>query len=104
DTGSDPFERAYKFHHALTQEVAYGSLLGPRRRDTHIRIAEAIEALAAERLAEHYEVLAHHFFEGEVWEKALDYLLKGARKADAAFAFARGAGTVRAGFDRYRAL
>src|SRR5258705_7258609 len=75
ETGSDPFERAYKFHHALTQEVAYGSLLGPRRREIHTRIAAAIEALATERLAEHYEVLAHHLFEGEELEKALDYLL-----------------------------
>ena len=61
------------------------------------RIAEAIEALAAERLAEHYEVLAHHFFEGESWEKALDYLLKGAAEGRRGVRFARGAGAVRAG-------
>ena len=36
-------ERAYTFKHALTHEVAYGSLLQERRRALHARIVEAIE-------------------------------------------------------------
>ena len=35
----------YTFKHALTQEVAYGSLLLERRRGLHARIVEALEAL-----------------------------------------------------------
>ena len=35
----------YTFKHALTHEVAYGSLLQERRRVLHARIVEAIEAL-----------------------------------------------------------
>jgi tetratricopeptide (TPR) repeat protein len=81
----DRRERAYAFHHALTQDVAYGSLLTSRRREIHRLVAETIESLHADRLAEHYEVLAHHFSEGERWEKALDYLLQAGRKAAAAF-------------------
>ena len=38
-------ERAYTFKHALTHEVAYGSLLQERRRALHARIVEALEAL-----------------------------------------------------------
>ena len=40
-------ERVYTFKHALTHEVAYGSLLQERRRVLHARIVEALEALAA---------------------------------------------------------
>ena len=36
----------YTFKHALTHEVAYGSLLQERRRVLHARIVEALEALA----------------------------------------------------------
>lgn len=36
-------ELAYTFKHALTQEVAYGSLLRERRQTLHARIVEAVE-------------------------------------------------------------
>jgi class 3 adenylate cyclase/tetratricopeptide (TPR) repeat protein len=83
-------EQAYTFRHALTQDVAYGSLLRERRRDLHRRIGLAIEELYAGRLAEHYDVLAHHFATAEAWDKALDYLLKSAEKAAKAFALREG--------------
>jgi class 3 adenylate cyclase/tetratricopeptide (TPR) repeat protein len=79
-------ELAYMFKHALTQDVAYGSLLTQRRRELHRRIGEAIEELYADRLAEHYAVLAHHFARGEDWARAADYFEKAADHAAAAFA------------------
>ena len=36
---------AYTFKHALTQEVAYTSVLAERRRALHVRIGVALEAL-----------------------------------------------------------
>ena len=66
-------EREYTFKHALTHEVAYGGLLQERRRVLHGRIVEVLEALAAERLAEQVDRLAHHAVRGEVWDKALAY-------------------------------
>src|SRR5438093_9881111 len=42
----------YTFKHALTQEVAYGSLLQERRRALHARIVEAIEHFDSARLSE----------------------------------------------------
>ncbi len=79
-------ELAYTFKHILTQEVAYNSLLVQRRKELHRLIGQAIEELYAERLAEYYEVLAHHFVKGEEWAKALTYLLKVAEKTAQTFA------------------
>ncbi|MGH7263853.1 MAG: hypothetical protein ACREMB_03225 [Candidatus Rokuibacteriota bacterium] len=76
----------YIFKHALTQEVAYGSLLVQRRKELHRLIAVTIEDLYRDRLAEHYEVLPHHFEKAEVWDKALGYLMRAADKAARAFA------------------
>jgi class 3 adenylate cyclase/tetratricopeptide (TPR) repeat protein len=74
-------ELEYTFKHALTHEVAYGSLLGERRRELHGRIVEAIERLHADRLAEHVDVLAHHSRRAERWDKALDYLRQAGARA-----------------------
>jgi class 3 adenylate cyclase/tetratricopeptide (TPR) repeat protein/ABC-type thiamine transport system ATPase subunit len=90
-------EHAYTFTHALTHEVAYGSLLRERRRVLHARIVEALEALAGERMAEvasgekgrpagrqdpdQVERLAHHALRGEVWAKALAYCRQAGEKA-----------------------
>jgi tetratricopeptide (TPR) repeat protein len=56
-----------------------------RRRELHGAIGRAIEELYADRLPEHYEMLAHHFSRAEDWDRALDYLLKAADKATKAF-------------------
>jgi class 3 adenylate cyclase/tetratricopeptide (TPR) repeat protein len=66
-------ELEYTFKHALTHEVAYGSLLLERRRVLHGRLVEALEALAADRGAEQVDRLAHHALRGEVWDKAVTY-------------------------------
>jgi DNA-binding NtrC family response regulator/tetratricopeptide (TPR) repeat protein len=64
-------ELVYTFKHALTHEVAYGSLQPETRRGLHARIVEALEALDADRLAEQVERLAYHALRGEVWDKAV---------------------------------
>jgi class 3 adenylate cyclase/tetratricopeptide (TPR) repeat protein len=71
----------YTFKHALTHEVAYGSLLQDRRRGLHARAVAAIERCFSERLAEHVERLAHHALRGEVWEQAVIYLRQAGRRA-----------------------
>ncbi len=77
----------YTFKHALTHEVAYGSLLHERQRALHAKIVEAIETLYPDRLIEQVERLAHHAARGEVWDKALTYLRQAGAKADARSAF-----------------
>ena len=71
----------YTFKHALTHEVTYGSLLHDRRRALHAKIADTIEVLYSERLAEQVDRLAHHAFRGELWEKAVPYLRQAGAKA-----------------------
>jgi class 3 adenylate cyclase/tetratricopeptide (TPR) repeat protein len=71
----------YTFKHALTHEVAYGSLLHDRRRSLHTRIMEAIEHLDPDRLRDHIDQLAHHAFKSEVWGKAVTYLRQAGAKA-----------------------
>ena len=65
---------AYIFKHALTQEVAYNSVLMDRRKGLHERTAEAIEAVFAASLEDHYGELARHYRHGENTEKAVTYL------------------------------
>ncbi len=71
----------YTFKHALTHEVAYGSLLHDRRRDLHARIAGAIESLSQDRRAEQLDRLAHHAFHGELWDRAVASLREAGLKA-----------------------
>jgi class 3 adenylate cyclase/tetratricopeptide (TPR) repeat protein len=71
----------YTFKHALTHDVAYGSLLQDRRRQLHTRIVQAIEHHYPDRLQEHAERLAHHTVRGELWEKAVTYLRQAGAKA-----------------------
>jgi tetratricopeptide (TPR) repeat protein len=76
-------ELEYTFKHALTQEVAYGSLLQERRRTLHARIIAAIERLYPDRLDAQVERLAYHALRGEVWGKALAYCRQAGDKAAA---------------------
>jgi class 3 adenylate cyclase/tetratricopeptide (TPR) repeat protein len=79
-------EPAYIFKHAVIQDVAYQSLLVQRRRDLHQAVGAAIEELYPDRLADHYEELAHHFAQGETWQKAMDYSVLAGDRAAHAFA------------------
>jgi tetratricopeptide (TPR) repeat protein len=88
-------EPEYTFKHALTYEVAFGSLLLERRRVLHARLVEAIEALApdrgsqgtAGRSADQVERLAHHALRGEVWDKAVPCCQEAGTRAWAGAAF-----------------
>jgi adenylate cyclase len=76
----------YTFKHTLTQEVAYGSLLFARRRELHVRVGEDIERRHAGDLVEHYGVLARHFDQGRVFDKAFTYVVKAGDRARDGFA------------------
>jgi tetratricopeptide (TPR) repeat protein len=76
-------EVEYTFKHALTHEVAYGSLLHETRRALHARIVGVIEGLYPGRLSEHVERLAHHALRGGLRDKAVAYLRQAGAKAAA---------------------
>ena len=92
-------ELEYTFKHALTHEVAYGSLVGDRRRALHARIVEAIERLYADRLDEQIERLAHHAVRSEVSGKAVTYLHEAGTRAVHARRTARPSAYLRQGLD-----
>jgi len=74
-------EQVCTFKHALTHEVAYGSLLHERRRVLHAWIVETLEKMVGDRVAEQVERLAHHALRGEVWDRALAYCRQAGEKA-----------------------
>jgi adenylate cyclase len=77
-SGEDASELA--FHHVLVQEVAYSRLLRRRRRELHLRVAEAAEALYGAR-DDVMELLARHLYLGEAGAKAVDYLVRAGERA-----------------------
>lgn len=78
-------ELEYTFNHAIFQEVAYQSLLAPRRRQLHRLIGEALEEMASPAASEHCNELAYHFSRADVAGKAVKYLIDAGDRAAAAF-------------------
>jgi predicted ATPase/class 3 adenylate cyclase len=75
-------ELEYIFKHAVTQDVAYQSLLAQRRKELHGAIGCAMEELYADRLEEQAAVLTHHFSRSASPDRAVAYaLLAGDRAA-----------------------
>ena len=67
-------ESEYTFRHALTQEVAYNSVLIERRREVHERSAAAIEELFAGKLDDHVDALAYHYSRSGNAPKSIGFL------------------------------
>jgi len=87
----------YTFKHALTQEVAYNSLLAQRRRALHAQIATATEALYADRPEDHYAAIAHHYLLSDNAREAFRYARLAAEQAAARSAYSEASSLVEAG-------
>jgi predicted ATPase len=74
-------ESEYIFKHALTQEVAYGTVLQGQRKALHEQTAKAIETLYSTNLDEHYSELAHHYSRSGNTQKAVEYLRRAGQQA-----------------------
>ncbi|MGH8179018.1 MAG: serine/threonine-protein kinase PknK [Steroidobacter sp.] len=81
-------EAAYRFKHALTQEVTYDSLLSRQRRSLHGVVGEAMERRQPQRSDEQAELLAYHFAGAEAWSPAVRYGRRAADRASALSQFA----------------
>jgi class 3 adenylate cyclase/pimeloyl-ACP methyl ester carboxylesterase len=79
-------ELSYMFKHALTHDVAYGTLLHAQRRELHRRIAALIEEMYADRLPEFYETLAYQYRQAEIPDRAARYALLSGERAASRFA------------------
>jgi predicted ATPase len=82
-----PADAEYIFKHALTQEVAYNSVLMERRKLLHERTGAAIELLYKDRIDDHLAELAHHYSRTANTPKAVEYLFRAGRQAEARFAY-----------------
>jgi class 3 adenylate cyclase len=67
-------ELEYVFKHALTQEVAYQSLLVQRRKDIHRKVGHAMAELYRDRIGALDSVVGEHFLRGEAWAEAFEHL------------------------------
>ena len=65
-----PPNATYLFKHALVQDAAYGTLLREPRRALHARIAETLESQVPEIAENQPELLARHYTEAFIIEKA----------------------------------
>ena len=79
----------FVFKHALAREVVYDTLLASRKKRLHEEIGKGMEELYRDRLTDHYETLAHHYFASENYEKAEEYARLSAKKAEKAASFHR---------------
>lgn len=86
---ADIEEIIYIFKHALTQQVAYESILLKKRKLFHLKVAEAIERLLknSEKYQEidFLDTLAQHFSQTDEIEKSIHYLMKAADQMDLQF-------------------
>lgn len=94
----------YTFKHALTQEVAYGSVLVERRKVLHEGTAKAIEALYSNRLDDRLNELAHHFNRAGNRGRAIHYYQLAATQAVARSAFAQASEQASTALELYRGL
>ena len=97
-------EIEYTFKHALTQEVAYTSLLIERRKVLHECTAQAIEAIFHSRLDDHYGDLAHHYTRSGNTQKAMEYLHLAGQQAAQRSANAEAIGHFTAALELLKAL
>ena len=85
-------ELEYLFKHALTQEVAYGTLSFANRRMLHARVAEHVESTYAPDLSAWFGILAYHYRLSAQPEKEFEYVRPAAVHAARQYAVRKAAG------------
>lgn len=68
-----PPNATYTFKHALIRDAAYATLLRSRRQELHARIAQVLEDQFPDTVELHPEILAHHWSQAGLVEKAAFY-------------------------------
>jgi tetratricopeptide (TPR) repeat protein len=94
----------YVFKHALTQEVAYNSVLMERRQQLHERTAAALEQLYSSAVEDHLAELAHHYGRSSNPDKAVQYLTRAGKQALNRSAFAEAQAQLQQGLEWIKKL
>ena len=74
-------QAVYTFKHALIQDTAYASLLRRTREQAHQQVANVLENELPETADTQPELLAYHFTEAGLHEKAINYWRQAGQKA-----------------------
>jgi predicted ATPase len=74
-------EPIYTFHHVLTQEVAYQSLLTTTRQQLHAQTAQLLAERFPHLVEQQPELLAHHYTAAGLSHQALAYWQRAGRRA-----------------------
>jgi class 3 adenylate cyclase/tetratricopeptide (TPR) repeat protein len=94
-----PPQSSYIFKHALVQDAAYGTLLRGRRQRLHARIAVILEDRFPELVLAQPTLLAQHFVEAGLTERAVGYWLKAGQQALARSAMTEAVAQLRKGLE-----
>lgn len=81
-----PPRSTYIFKHALLEDALYNALMKGKRQQFHKQIASVLESRFPQTAEMQPELLAHHFTEGGLNEKAIDYWLAAGLRAHEQFA------------------
>ena len=100
----EPPHATYLFKHALVQDAAYGTLLREPRRTLHARIAETIESEFADIAENRPELLARHWTEAGMIEKAAFLWGKAGQRSLARSALVEAAEQLRRALDQIATL
>ena len=99
-----PPAATYIFKHALVRDAAYQSLLRRRRQDLHAKISTALETDFPQTIEARPELVARHFDEAGLFEKAVGYWLRAGRLAAARSANMEAIAHLRSGLRKPRVV
>jgi serine/threonine protein kinase/predicted ATPase len=94
-----PPRTRYTFKHALVQDAAYDSLVRKKRQEVHQRIAETLDRQFPDISEPHPELVAYHFTEANVPEKAIEYWQRASTRSLERYAHAEAIGHLTSGLD-----
>jgi predicted ATPase len=97
-------DATYQFRHALIRDAAYEALLKSKRRELHTRIAQIVEERFSDQATAHPEILAYHYTEAGVVERAVGYWRQAGRKAIERSANIEAIAHLRKGLELIKAL
>ncbi len=76
----------FRFQHGFEREIVLDQLSGPMRRRLHARVAQNLERLYAGEIEDHLGEIAEQMYLGGDRGRALDYLTRAGKRAEAAYA------------------
>jgi class 3 adenylate cyclase/predicted ATPase len=96
-------EHVYTFKHALTQQVAYQSLLTSTRQRYHALLAQALEA-QPQAVETQPELLAHHYTEAALGAQAVGYWQRAGERSNVRSAYVEAVAHLTRGLEVLQAL